>query len=97
VDLSDDDYVELTALAYFDGGFVAGDLGDTSVDMPHFVRITTTGEVTELGAMDHVSKGFVRAPPQLPTLPTALLGVLAASLATFGCWSLAGASRAARI
>ena len=89
VDLSGDDYVEITALTYLDGGFFAGDLGDETVDMPHFFRITTTGVVTDLGAMDHVSKGLVRAPPQLPTLSTALLGVLAGLLSAFGCWSLA--------
>jgi hypothetical protein len=89
VDLSGDDYVEITALTYLDGGFFAGDLGDETVDMPHFFRITTTGVVTDLGAMNHVSKGLVRAPPQLPTLSTALLGVLAGLLSAFGCWSLA--------
>ena len=44
--LSGFDYEELTALAFSDGGFFAGDLGDASVDMPGFFRITTGGADT---------------------------------------------------
>ena len=74
VPLSGFDYEELTALTYWDGGFFAGDLGDTTVDMPGFFHITTGGAVTFLGNMDHVSKGLVLAleptPTPTPTPPT---------------------------
>jgi hypothetical protein len=62
VPLSGFDYEELTALTYSDGGFFAGDLGNAAVDMPGFFRITTSGAVTFLGDMDHVSKGLVPVP-----------------------------------
>ena len=69
VPLSGFDYEELTSLTYLDGGFFAGDLGDASVDMPGFFRISTAGEVTFLGDMDHVAKGLVLAatPTATPT------------------------------
>jgi hypothetical protein len=78
VPLSGFDYEELTALTFLDGGFYAGDLGDSAVDMPGFLFITTGGAVTFLGNMDHVSKGLVlmleptpTATPKQPTPTTA--------------------------
>jgi len=72
VPLSGFDYEELTTLTYTDGGFFAGDLGNATVDMPRFYRITTGGAVTFLGNMDHVSKGLVLALEPTPTpTPTA--------------------------
>ena len=62
VPLSGFDYEELTALTFSDGGFFAADLGNASVDMPGFFRITTGGAVTFLGDMDHVSRGLVPVP-----------------------------------
>jgi hypothetical protein len=62
VPLSQDNYQELTALMFFDGGFLAGDVGDVSVDDPAFYHITTGGAVTFLGEMDHVTKGLVPVP-----------------------------------
>jgi hypothetical protein len=70
VPLSGFDYEELTSLTFVDGGFFAGDLGDSAVDMPGLFRITTGGEVTFLGDMDHVSKGLVLEATPIPT-PTA--------------------------
>ena len=72
VPLSGFDYEELTSLTFLDGGFFAGDLGNSAFDDPGFFRITTGGAVTFLGDMDHVSKGLVLAldPPPTPT-PTA--------------------------
>jgi len=62
VPLSQDDYQELTALMFSDGGFLAGDVGDTNVDDPGFYHISAAGVVTFLGAMDHVTKGLVPVP-----------------------------------
>jgi hypothetical protein len=69
VPLSGFDYEELTSLTFLDGGFFAGDLGNSAFDDPGFFRITTGGAVTFLGNMDHVSKGLVLAldPPPTPT------------------------------
>jgi len=61
VPLSGFDYEELTSLTFLDGGFFAGDLGNSAFDDPGFFRITTAGAVTFLGNMDHVSKGLVFA------------------------------------
>jgi hypothetical protein len=63
VNLSGFDYEELTGLVYSNGGiFFGADLGDSSVDMPGFLEITTGGVVTFVGDMDHVAKGLVRLP-----------------------------------
>ncbi len=82
VPLSGFDYEELTALAFSDGAFFAGDLGGSAVDMPRFFRITTGGAVTFLGDMDHVAKGLVHEAPVEPApmghrprqVPVSLLG-----------------------
>ncbi len=86
VPLSGFDYEELTALAFSDGGFFAGDLGDAAVDMPRFFRITTGGAVTFLGNMDHVSKGLVAEvpPPPVPTLRNPMVGLLVLALIFVG-------------
>jgi hypothetical protein len=60
---------EVTALAWSQGSFLAGNLdGD-------FLAITTDGEITSLGVMDHVSKGlaFAVAPPPATTLVASVL------------------------
>lgn len=94
VTLSGFDYEELTALAFSGGGFFAGDLGDSDVDMPRFFRITTGGAVTFLGDMDHVAKGFALAlpPPAVPALPAAMLVLLAGLLLTLGARRIRGTS-----
>jgi len=58
VPLSGFDYEELLALTYFDGDFIAADLGDSAVDMPGLLHITTGGVVTFVGDLDHVVKGI---------------------------------------
>jgi hypothetical protein len=93
VPLSGFDYEELTALAYVEGGFYAGDLGDALVDMPRFFRITTGGTVTFLGNMDHVSKGLVLVQPlglPVPALSNPLRGVLLMAVMLIGCARLVG-------
>lgn len=62
VPLSQDDYQEATALMFWDGGFLTGDIGDVSVDMPGFYHISAAGVVAFLGDMDHVTKGLVPVP-----------------------------------
>jgi hypothetical protein len=62
VPLSQDDYQELTALMFSDGGFLAGDIGDVNVDLPGFYHVSAGGIVTFLGDMDHVTKGLVPVP-----------------------------------
>jgi hypothetical protein len=91
--LSGFDYEELTALAFSGGGFFAGDLGDSAVDMPRFFRVTTGGAVTFLGDMDHVSKGFAPplAPPAVPALQAAMVAALSGLLLMLGCRSLRAA------
>ena len=87
VPLSGFDYEELTALAFSDGGFFAGDLGDAVVDMPRFFRITTGGAVTFLGNMDHVTKGLVPVEAfvsPVPALTKPMIGVLAMALMLVG-------------
>ncbi len=80
VPLSQDDYQELTAMVFTDGGFLAGDVGDVNVDMPGFYHISADGVVTFLGEMDHVTKGLVPVPEPAHWLQfasgLALLGVL---------------------
>jgi hypothetical protein len=96
VPLSGFDYEELTALAKVGGGFYAGDLGDALVDIPRFFRITTGGNVTFLGNMDHVTKGLVPVQPfggPVAALSNPLLGVLAMAVMFIGC---AGLFRSAR-
>jgi len=96
VPLSGFDYEELTALVKVGGGFYAGDLGDALVDMPRFFRITTGGNVTFLGDMDHVTKGLVPVQPfggPVAALSNPLLGVLAMAVMFIGC---AGLFRSAR-
>ncbi len=86
VPLSGFDYEELTALAFSDGAFFAGDLGGSAVDMPRFFRITTGGAVTFLGNMDHITKGLVPAAAVLPVpaLPNPMIGVLVLALMFVG-------------
>ena len=55
--------------------------------MPRFFRITTGGEVTFLGNMDHVAKGLAIAKDPLttvPALPFLMLLVLGALLSLIG-------------
>ena len=96
VSLLGDEYDELTALVYVDGGFFAADVGD-AVDDPHFYRITTfinnTAVVTVLGPMDHIAKGFVPRQLPVPTLSAPMLAVLVAALLVFGCWGLSRRAR----
>ena len=86
VPLSGFDYEELTALTFSDGGFFAGDLGDSAVDMPRFFRITTGGAVIFLGNMDHVTKGLVPVapPPPVPALQNPIIGALVLALMLVG-------------
>jgi hypothetical protein len=87
VPLSGFDYEELTTLAYSDGGFFAGDLGNAAFDMPRFFRITTSGEVTFLGNMDHVTRGLVRVSesfPPIPALTNPMIGILVMALMVVG-------------
>ena len=86
VPLSGFDYEELASLTFSQGGFYAGDLGDSAVDMPGLLRITTGGAVTFLGDLDHVARGLapVLPPPAIPAVPTSLLGLLAVSLLALG-------------
>ena len=87
VPLSGFDYEGLTSLLYRDGAFFAGDLNPTGAS--RFFRITTGGVVSYLGDMDHVAKGLVPvAPPAVPALSTALLGLLAGSLLICGRMTL---------
>jgi hypothetical protein len=67
VTLSGDEYEELTALMYSNGGFFGGDLGNEAFDDPGFFRITAGGAVTFLGPMDHVAKGMALRVEPLPT------------------------------
>ena len=93
VPLSGFDYEELTALAYVEGGFYAGDLGDALEDEPRFFRITTGGTVTYLGNMVEVTKGLVPVEPlglPVPSLSNPLLGVLLMAVMLIGCARLAG-------
>jgi hypothetical protein len=93
VALSGFDYEELTALAYSDGAFFAGDLGSSSTDMPRFFRITTNGVVTFVGNMDHVSKGLVPAASPVPGLTLPALGALSLGLLLLGVRETAAARR----
>ncbi len=93
IPLSGFDYEELTALLYLGGEFYAGDVGDSIVDMPQFMRITTGGAVSFLGNMDHVTKGLILAPPPVPTLQPLSIGVVVLTLMLVGC---AGAALTAR-
>jgi hypothetical protein len=87
VPLSGFDYEGLTSLLYRDGAFFAGDLNPSGAS--RFFRITTGGVVSYLGDMDHVAKGLVPvAPPAVPALSTALLGLLAGSLLICGRMTL---------
>ncbi len=95
VPLSGFDYEELTALTHSSGGFFAGDIGNATVDAPRFFRITSSGAVTFLGSMDHVSKGLVLAAPSppVPAVPIPMAGALALGLVLSG---LAMVTRARR-
>lgn len=78
------DYEELTALTYSEGAFFAGDLGSSTTDMPRFYRVTSNGEVTLLGNMDHVSKGLASAAAPVPALSRLALVALGLTLALVG-------------
>ena len=76
VPLSGFDYEELSSLTFLNGGFYAADLGDSAVDDPGLMRITTGGAVTFLGDLDHVARGLVLPEPgQLSSLVTSLAAV----------------------
>jgi hypothetical protein len=88
VTLSGDDYHELTALTYWNGALLGGDLGNSETDMPDLYQISTAGVVTFIGDMDHVSKGLASvtpAPPNhVPTLSLPAMALLVAALLVIG-------------
>jgi hypothetical protein len=81
------DLFEATAFTFFqDGAFLMGDLAG------NFMRITTGGDVTVLGFMDHVAKGLAFVPKQ----PSDFDGDVRTDTAVYqrstGDWSIVGST-----
>jgi hypothetical protein len=62
VPLSGHDYTELTTLLGAGAGFYAAEKGDELEDDPWLLWITDAGVVSQIGSLDHVSRGLVVVP-----------------------------------
>ena len=89
IPISGDGYSEMTALVFSGSSFFGADT-ETGSEGEVFLSITDGGAVSVIGSTDHVAKGLVFGPPQVPSLDDRGLALLVIALLVLGTATLGG-------